>query len=189
MSSIQKPLLKLYYDIGSPYSWVAFESLLRYEKMLNIQLELLPVSIGHIFKATKEFINNSTLNPPRFLTAVKLNAPEYLIDASREYWMKAWSQHEPFYGIDTIIEICNKLNIPEEKNLLEATQSTDASNLLKERTNEVLKLGAFGLPWITLKRNISGNEEIFSFWGSDRLPIICDLLGKEFYGPLKENKI
>nr|CAD2129360.1 unnamed protein product [Meloidogyne enterolobii] len=221
MSSIQKPLLKLYYDIGSPYSWVAFESLLRYEKILNIQLELLPVSIGHIFKATKnipnamqmpqkanyfqkdlmlvgaywgiplqpskEFMNNSTLNPPRFLTAVKLNAPEYLIDASREYWMKAWSRHEPFYGIDTIIEICKKLNIPEEKNLLEATQSTDASNLLKERTNEVLKLGAFGLPWITLKRNISGNEEIFSFWGSDRLPIICNLLGKEFYGPLKED--
>ena len=58
-------------------------------------------------------------------------------------------------------QICKKLNIPEEKNLLEATQSTDISNLLKERTNEVLKLGAFGLPWITLKRNMSGNEEVF----------------------------
>ncbi|KAL7079991.1 hypothetical protein ACQ4LE_000324 [Meloidogyne hapla] len=220
-----KPLLKLYYDICSPYSWVAFESLIRYEKILNIQLELLPVSIGHIFKATKntliamqmpqksiyfakdlklvgaywgiplqppkdfeeEFITNGTFNPKRFLTALSLNAPQYLKDASREYWIKAWSRHEPFFGVDTIEEICKNLNISEVKDLLEATQSSKISNLLKERTNEVLKLGAFGLPWITLKR--TEDEETLSFWGSDRLPIICDLLGKEFCGPLKEENL
>ncbi|KAF7639152.1 Glutathione S-transferase kappa 1 [Meloidogyne graminicola] len=142
---IQKPLLKLYYDICSPYSWVAFESLIRYETILDIKLELLPVSIGHIFKATKntpnvmqmpqksvyfpkdlklvgsywgipltppkdfkkEFVDNSTLNPQRFLTALDLYAHEYLIDASRKYWLKAWSRHETFFGIDTIEEFFN----------------------------------------------------------------------------------
>uniref|UniRef100_A0A1I8BUV2 DSBA domain-containing protein n=1 Tax=Meloidogyne hapla TaxID=6305 RepID=A0A1I8BUV2_MELHA len=84
-------------------------------------------------------------------------------------------------------KICKNLNISEVKDLLEATQSSKISNLLKERTNEVLKLGAFGLPWITLKR--TEDEETLSFWGSDRLPIICDLLGKEFCGPLKEENL
>lgn len=55
----------------------------------------------------KEFVDNSTLNPQRFLTALDLYAHEYLIDASRKYWLKAWSRHETFFGIDTIEEVFN----------------------------------------------------------------------------------
>ena len=59
----------------------------------------------------------------------------------------------------TFFQICRNLDIPGTKNLLEAIEVSNISNLLKERTNEVLALGAFGLPWLTLKRNTLEDEE------------------------------
>lgn len=59
-----------------------------------------------------------------------------------------------------LFQICENLKIPEAKSLLEATKSPNISNLLKERTNQVLALGAFGLPWITLEQFNSDNNEV-----------------------------
>ncbi|KZW02923.1 thioredoxin-like protein [Exidia glandulosa HHB12029] len=42
----------LYYDIGSPKSWVALELLLRYAPVWNLQLELQPGLLGAVHKLT-----------------------------------------------------------------------------------------------------------------------------------------
>ncbi|KIM26898.1 hypothetical protein M408DRAFT_174971 [Serendipita vermifera MAFF 305830] len=48
------PRIKLdfFYDIGSPYSYLAFEILLRYEQLWNLDLQLQPVLLGGVFKLT-----------------------------------------------------------------------------------------------------------------------------------------
>ena len=52
-----KTKVKLYYDWLSPYSWLAFEVLLEYEKIWDLDLELKPVYLGAIMKASEN-------NPP-----------------------------------------------------------------------------------------------------------------------------
>lgn len=42
--------IDFYFDIISPYSYVAFEALLQHEIPLKINFK--PVSIGHVFKAS-----------------------------------------------------------------------------------------------------------------------------------------
>lgn len=43
--------LELYYDIVSPYSYLAFTALCRYERRWNLDLELKPIFLGGLMKA------------------------------------------------------------------------------------------------------------------------------------------
>lgn len=44
--------LKFFYDVASPYSWVAFEVLTRYKARWSLDLELCPFFLGGIMKET-----------------------------------------------------------------------------------------------------------------------------------------
>uniref|UniRef100_A0A8D0GET1 Glutathione S-transferase kappa n=1 Tax=Sphenodon punctatus TaxID=8508 RepID=A0A8D0GET1_SPHPU len=47
-----KKLVELFYDVLSPYSWLGFEVLCRYQKCWNIELRLRPAFLGAIMKET-----------------------------------------------------------------------------------------------------------------------------------------
>ncbi|XP_078616643.1 glutathione S-transferase kappa 1-like [Branchiostoma floridae x Branchiostoma japonicum] len=47
-----RKVVELFYDVISPYSWVAFEVLCRYRSRWNIDLQLRPFFIGGVFKET-----------------------------------------------------------------------------------------------------------------------------------------
>ncbi|KAI8500360.1 Glutathione S-transferase kappa 1 [Branchiostoma belcheri] len=47
-----RKVVELFYDVISPYSWVAFEVLCRYQTRWNIDLQLRPFFIGGVFKET-----------------------------------------------------------------------------------------------------------------------------------------
>eukprot|EP01026_Neomeris_dumetosa_P051981 TRINITY_DN4585_c0_g1_i2.p2 TRINITY_DN4585_c0_g1~~TRINITY_DN4585_c0_g1_i2.p2 ORF type:complete len:210 (-),score=23.54 TRINITY_DN4585_c0_g1_i2:97-726(-) len=49
---VEKVAVKFCFDIASPYSWLALEIILRYEKVWNLDLELVPVLIGGILNKT-----------------------------------------------------------------------------------------------------------------------------------------
>uniref|UniRef100_A0A0N4ZUE3 Glutathione S-transferase kappa n=1 Tax=Parastrongyloides trichosuri TaxID=131310 RepID=A0A0N4ZUE3_PARTI len=46
------PKITLYYDVVSPYSWIAFETLLRYQQKKYFDLTLKPFFLGGVMKAT-----------------------------------------------------------------------------------------------------------------------------------------
>lgn len=50
----------LFYDIVSPYSWIAFETLCRYQSVWNISLKLKPFFLGGVMKGAEN-------NPPGFV--------------------------------------------------------------------------------------------------------------------------
>ena len=49
---MSRPLVKLYYDVISPYGWVGFEILCRYQHKWKINLDLNPVFLSGLMKAT-----------------------------------------------------------------------------------------------------------------------------------------
>ncbi|KAK2178401.1 hypothetical protein NP493_545g00046 [Ridgeia piscesae] len=52
MASPVKKTVELFYDVVSPYSWIAFEVLLRYQTKWNMDLKLKPFFLGAIMKAS-----------------------------------------------------------------------------------------------------------------------------------------
>jgi len=215
--------LKLHFDVTSPYAWIAFESLLRYEKHLGVALKLVPVHLGFIIRDTGnrppgaipkklenmyrdlEVVSNywgfhirppsdfnetimkrGTLNPQRFLTALDVHQPGYLIPCARAFWERIWYRDEPIHAFDNIREVCDKLRLPEYEKMIKESTSEDIKSLYKQRTEEAIGSGAFGVPWILLSRE--GQEDV-KFFGSDRLPIICHILGKPYLGPMEKSKM
>lgn len=49
---MSRPLVKLYYDVISPYGWIGFEILCRYQHKWKINLDLNPVFLSGLMKAT-----------------------------------------------------------------------------------------------------------------------------------------
>ena len=49
---MSRPLIKLYYDVVSPYGWIGFEILCRYQHKWKINLDLNPVFLSGLMKST-----------------------------------------------------------------------------------------------------------------------------------------
>uniref|UniRef100_A0AC34F048 Glutathione S-transferase kappa n=1 Tax=Panagrolaimus sp. ES5 TaxID=591445 RepID=A0AC34F048_9BILA len=217
--SKSRSIINFYFDVVSPYSYVGFESLLRYEKQLPAKINFIPFFLGativksgnhanaavpskgeymkHDLEAANRYwgfsmkwpsnfeeriIKQGSVKPQRFLTAVKLETPEFLVPAAREFASRVWVYDQPIYQEENVKEVCSKLSIPDSEKLIELSKSEEIKKEYQRATEEAMKSGAFGAPWIVLKRD--GKEDL-KFWGSDRLHYICNELGVEFKGPLK----
>lgn len=109
--------------------------------------------------------------------------PQYLIPAAKTFGSRVWETDEPIDLEEHVLEVADKLKIPNYQKLLEESKGEAIKNLYKERTDEVMKTGAFGIPWLILKQE--GKEDKI-FFGGDRLHYICNELGVDFKGPLKD---
>ncbi|XP_041379788.1 glutathione S-transferase kappa 1-like [Gigantopelta aegis] len=69
-----RTVIRLYYDVISPFSWIAFEVLCRYKE------------------PAKTMFEKGSLQAQRFLTAAKQLCPDYLEGLSRQLWIRIWSK-------------------------------------------------------------------------------------------------
>ena len=74
------------------------------------------------------------------------------------------------------------IGLQNVEKFIELANSTKIKGLLKQRTEEAVESGAFGAPWIVLRKEGQPNR---CFWGSDRLPLVLNEVGVEFTGPMK----
>uniref|UniRef100_A0AC35FTZ9 Glutathione S-transferase kappa n=1 Tax=Panagrolaimus sp. PS1159 TaxID=55785 RepID=A0AC35FTZ9_9BILA len=123
-----------------------------------------------------------SIKPQRFLTALKQENPSFLVPAAREFASRSWSFDLPIHKEENIREVCSKLKIPNSEKLIEFSKNDEIKKEYQRATEEAIESGAFGAPWIILKQD--GKEDL-KFWGSDRLPYICNELGVDFKGALK----
>ncbi|XP_044535541.1 glutathione S-transferase kappa 1 isoform X1 [Gracilinanus agilis] len=168
--------LELFYDVLSPYSWLGFELLCRYQNIWNINLQLRPSFIAGIMK------DSGSLNAMRFLTAVNMEKPEMLEKVSRELWMRIWSRDEDITEPQSILAAAEKAGLSKEqaKRLLENSSTDKVKNKLKETTSAACNYGAFGLPTIVVHMD---NKPCVIF-GSDRMEVLAYLLGEQWLGPM-----
>ncbi|ETN78529.1 DsbA-like protein [Necator americanus] len=101
----EKFQIDLYYDVISPYAWIAFESLLRYEYVWPIKVNLKPFSLRRIMQSSG-------------------NKPPSLVPAKSLYMLKDLERNNAFWDV--------KLNAPKVNFMqwIKAKTSEDAMKLL-----------------------------------------------------------
>ncbi|XP_062343399.1 glutathione S-transferase kappa 1 isoform X2 [Cinclus cinclus] len=176
-----RTVVELFYDVISPYSWLAFEALCRYRHIWNIDLRFRPAFLGGIMQQT------GSLTAMRFITAIDMTNPQYLEPLSREFWIRFWSQHEDITQPKNLLAVAQQAGLSAElsQKALEMISSATVKDRLKETTAEALKYGAFGMPAVVA--HYDGEPHLF--FGSDRLELLGSFIGEKWLGPVPSPKL
>jgi glutathione S-transferase kappa 1 len=203
------PQLELFYDVVSPYSYLAFEVLLRYRPRWKLELVWRPALLAGVMKSVGNV-------PPATLPA---RAPNLARDLQRKarYYDVPMGFPEDFPGNTLNAMRLTTLVQREQPQRLEAlsralwerhwrdghevasTPSLEAAcaaadvdkglvsrigeqavkDALKACTDDAVARGAFGFPAIFTV--IDGEEQLF--FGSDRFDVLAHELGLPWHGP------
>uniref|UniRef100_A0A2K6KFB8 Glutathione S-transferase kappa n=2 Tax=Rhinopithecus TaxID=542827 RepID=A0A2K6KFB8_RHIBE len=204
------PLLRtveLFYDVLSPYSWLGFEVLCRYQNIWNINLQLRPSLIGGIMKDSgnkppallprkgQYMANDIKLLrhhfqipiqfPKDFFSVIiekgSLSAMRFLTAVSLEHPdMLEKVSRELWMRIWSKAAEKAGMSAEQAQGLLEKISTPKVKNQLKETTEAACRYGAFGLP-ITVAHVDGQTHMIF---GSDRMELLAYLLGEKWMGPV-----
>ncbi|XP_025234840.1 glutathione S-transferase kappa 1 isoform X5 [Theropithecus gelada] len=204
------PLLRtveLFYDVLSPYSWLGFEVLCRYQNIWNINLQLRPSLIGGIMKDSgnkppgllprkgQYMANDLKLLrhhfqipiqfPKDFFSVIiekgSLSAMRFLTAVSLEHpEMLEKVSRELWMRVWSRAAEKAGMSAEQAQGLLEKISTPKVKNQLKETTEAACRYGAFGLP-ITVAHVDGQTHMIF---GSDRMELLAFLLGEKWMGPV-----
>lgn len=206
--------IHFYYDVVSPYSWLAFEVLTRFEASWNLEIDLCPFYLGGVMQTTGN-------TAPSFLPA---RAPYMLKDLMRqsEYFQIPLQIPESFpastiCAMRVLTLVKNQfpsrlktlsrafwqrhygqgLDITQPENVLtvclEAGFSAKESRELLEQTqNQSIKDQLKATTAEAVEKGAFGAPTMFietpsgeeMFFGSDRFHLIAALFGQKWQGPL-----
>lgn len=183
--------IEAYYDISSPYTYLAFTRLFDTAQRYGAKLILRPVYLGGIFKALDRplphpqklrYMQKDLSDWASFL-GIPLNFPSVFplnsIKVQRgAVWMKDRGLEEPYIRLmfpaywvedkdlskdEVLVGLVETLGVrPEE--FLEGVQSNNIKQRLKDFTEEALDRGVFGVPTFFVDGEM--------FWGNDRLMFV-----------------
>jgi len=128
----------------------------------------------------------NTLTMQRVLT--HLNASGRVQDEMRlaeRSFLSVWSFDEDLSDVAVLRRVLSECGLDADA-LLAAAATPAVKDALRVNTDECVAHGAFGAPWLVVRQRGASADECF--FGSDRFPVIAELLGKPWYGPLGTQK-
>ncbi|XP_022807846.1 glutathione S-transferase kappa 1-like isoform X2 [Stylophora pistillata] len=206
--AVAKRTVELFYDVISPYSWIAFEVLCRYRPKWNLDLQFRPFLLGGIMAGSgnrppamvpakgvymmkdiqrlREFYGIPITPPsdPANVMFTKGSLPTMrLLTAACKYHPEKLEELSREFWMRAWSRVCTKvgLSADDTQALISKTKDQEIKDTLKETTQKALDLGAFGAPLIVAHVN----GEPHTFFGSDRFLLLAHLLGVEWQGPLR----
>ncbi|KAM5255514.1 glutathione S-transferase kappa 1 isoform 2-T2 [Ctenodactylus gundi] len=199
--------LELFYDVLSPYSWLGFEVLCRYQNIWNIKLELRPTYIAGIMRdsgnkppsllprkaqyltSDLKLLTQHFQVPLRFpkdfnsvvLEKGSLSAMRFLTAVNMEHpEVLEKASRELWMRIWSRAAEKAGLSAEQARALLEKSTTEQVKRQLKETTEAACRYGAFGLP--TTVVHVDGQTHML--FGSDRMELLAHLLGEKWMGPV-----
>ncbi|XP_069317799.1 glutathione S-transferase kappa 1 isoform X4 [Eulemur rufifrons] len=199
--------LELFYDVLSPYSWLGFEVLCRYQNIWNIKLQLRPSLIAGIMKDSgnkppallprkaqylsqdikllRQHFQIPIQFPKDFFSVIlekgSLSAMRFLTALSLEHpEMLEKVSRELWMRVWSRAAEKAGMTIEQAQGILEKISTPKVRNQLKETTEAACRYGAFGLP-ITVA-HVDGQTHML--FGSDRMELLAYLLGEKWMGPV-----
>jgi 2-hydroxychromene-2-carboxylate isomerase len=189
---MNQPEIEFFFDIGSPYSYLAATQIDGLGERSGARIRWRPFLLGGVFKATKN-IAPATVQakanwmledlalwatlydaPFKFNSKFPLNtittmrvitgAAETTIPALTLALFDAmWADDLDVSSPDVIRQVAESIELDGDS-LLEAAAAQETKDLLRATTDEAVSRGAFGAPTFFVGERM--------FWGNDRLPII-----------------
>lgn len=120
------------------------------------------------------------------LTVVAEKRPSFLESLSRSLFLRIWSKDKDVTSEESLKEASIEAGIPlnDVDSLIQASQAESAATALEATGKEALKYGAFGVP--TYVAHLP--DKPITFFGTDRLFLLCHYLNEPFPGPLNDLK-
>ncbi|KHJ79901.1 hypothetical protein OESDEN_20438 [Oesophagostomum dentatum] len=119
---VEKVQIDLYYDVISPYAWIAFESLLRYERVWSIKVNLKPFSLRGIMQSSGICFNYAKDGKEQAAKLAFLgNRPPGLVPAKGLYMLKDIQRNNAYWN----------LNLKAPKNFMEWIKTKTSNNAMK----------------------------------------------------------
>ncbi|XP_040857970.1 glutathione S-transferase kappa 1-like isoform X2 [Ochotona curzoniae] len=204
-----KPLprtLELFYDVLSPYCWLGFEVLCRYQHIWNVKLQLRPSLIAGIMRESGNRPPAMIPRKAQYLRSdVKLQGQHFQVpiqfpkdffgvilekgSVSAMRFLTAVNMECPEMLEKVSRELWIRIwaraaekagmSAEDARALLEKISTPQVKNQLRETTEAACKYGAFGLPIVVA--HIDGKTHML--FGSDRMELLAHLLGEKWMGP------
>nr|XP_045017051.1 glutathione S-transferase kappa 1 isoform X2 [Jaculus jaculus] len=199
--------LELFYDVLSPYSWLGFEVLCRYQHLWNVQLQLRPCLISGIMKDSGNKAPALVPRKAQYMASdlrllkqhfqVPIHMPKDFFatilgkgSVSAMRFLTAVNMEQPEMLEKVSRELWMRvwsraaekagLAAEQARGLLEKISTAPVKNQLRETTEAACKYGAFGVP-VTV---VHMDGQTHMLFGSDRLELLAHLLGEKWMGPV-----
>ena len=104
--------------------------------------------------------------------------PECVEDLSRNIWYRGWSEDMDIAKDVSLALLGRRAGLSEDEavDCVEAMETEEVKALLKATTEEAVREGAYGLPYLVFHKR--RNEGVETFFGSDRFELIANVMGK-----------
>jgi 2-hydroxychromene-2-carboxylate isomerase len=208
LAAMMSPRLRFYFDFSCPYAYVASTRIEALADRAGVQLEARPILLGGVFRAWSTPQNLSeTLSPAKArhnlndmhrqaqLAGVPLRMPKghplrtvealrALLVVGEPFWPLAHALFRAYWVDD--VDLSKPAGLHQvltqaghDADAIMAKSSDEAvKQELRERTDEAIAAGVFGVPTCVLETD-DGPE---LFWGSDRLAMVerraCRITGR-----------
>lgn len=201
--------VELFYDIVSPYSYLALVALERYREAWSIDLVLRPAFLGGVMQAVgnvppaslparapyllrdiarKSRFFDVPMSLPDEFPGKTLSAMRLLVlvakEAPERHSAMAHALFAHHWGEGkalTDLDVLKTLatSVGVDAAIVDRLGEPATKELLKAVTDEVIERGAFGFPAIFT--DVDGDDTMF--FGSDRLDVLAFELGLPWHGP------
>jgi 2-hydroxychromene-2-carboxylate isomerase len=183
------PKVTFYFDLGSPYAYLAAE---RLDTLLPEPIEWQPILLGGLFKATGR--SSWSLGddrrrqagmaeverrarayglppmrwpdpwPTNYLAAMLATTFAFTVGCGREFTLRAFrnafQEGADLSVAERVLEVGGQLGLERDR-LEAATQDAEVKRALRAATGAAYELGVIGVPTIAIDDQL--------FWGDDRL--------------------
>ncbi len=195
-----KKIVEFYYDLGSPYSYLASTQIERICEKYNAQLEWKPFLLGGVYKETGNRAPLEVPNKKAYMIkdladwagyyGVRFNFPdlfplnsvkpmrgalvakekEKIRDYTHKLFELYWIDGEDLSQDEVLEKAVTELGL-DASWFLRRIGEQDIKDKLREETIEAVKRGAFGAPTILVGDKM--------FWGNDRLIFLEEYLKRK----------
>ena len=132
-----------------------------------------------------QLFKKGSVSAQRVLISAKADQHDNFEELCRQFSKKTWQTDEDITEKSVLLDAALRAQVLEAdfEKYWNLKGSDEVKGQLKANTNEAFESGCFGCPWFL----VEADGQSHSLFGSDRIELMCTMLGEEYQGPLPQH--